>query len=164
MIDSLMRLETILRRGWWRRSVRSGVAWYALLAVALPGFASMRGLCCEPGMTKASGCCASAMKMPGMDSSEMKLMDGGAAVAADRWVAATATRCAPVSESEVPEFLIRSQGAFDGSVLLTQDLHSAVARDRDASTFSSVTSDLLLVEAAPPEIFFSRPSSTVLRI
>jgi hypothetical protein len=142
--------------------MRAGVAWFALLALALPGFAWVRGICCEPGLTKGSDCCASATKMPGMDSSQMESMTD-APVSADRSVAVTATRCAPVPGSEIPEFLVRSEGAFDGSPLLARDIHPLTS-NCGADLFSSVNSAVLLVEGTPPRILLSDPLSVVLRI
>src|SRR5277367_2222480 len=117
-------------------AVDAGVAWLALLALALPGFAAVPGLCCEPGLTKGSNCCASAMKMPGMDTSQMESsqMESmiSAAVTADHWIAFTAIQCAPSSDSEIPAFLVRSEGSFDGSLLLTRNVHPALARNWDA--------------------------------
>jgi hypothetical protein len=143
--------------------MRAGVAWFTLLALALPGFASVRGLCCEPGLTKGSGCCASAMKMPGMDSSQMASMNG-AADAADHSVVLTTTGCASVPDSEYPEFLVRSEGTFDESLLLTRDIHPALNSDWGANLFSSGTPALLLVEGKPLRILLSDQLSIVLRI
>ncbi len=132
-----MLFRSTLRRGnWLARSMRAGVAWFALLVLALPGFASVRAVCCEPEMAKGSDCCAAqlkpstmktaAMAMPGMDSSRMAAMTG-AAVVADSAIAITATDCGPASDSEVPAFVVRSEGAFDGSPLLTREIHSVLA-------------------------------------
>jgi len=150
------------------RSTRAGLAWLALLALALPGFASMRGLCCEPGLAKSSDCCATqlkttAMKMPGMDSSQMAGMESSA-VTADAWVAVTATRCAPGSDSEIPEFIVRSEGSFDARPLLHPGFHPALAWNWDAGISSSATSALPLVEGRPPRLLLSDPLSFVLRI
>ena len=140
--------------------MRTGMAWFALLALALPGFASVRGLCCEPGLTKGSDCCASAMKMPGMDSSQMESMDAPA----NDWVVITAIHCASAPDSEIPEFVVRSEGAFDGSPLLARNIHPALASNWSADLFSSFNPAVPLVEGAPPGLFLSPPSSTVLRI
>jgi hypothetical protein len=148
--------------------MRAGVAWFALLALALPGFASLRGLCCDPGLTESSDCCASAMKMPGMDSSQIESSQMEsvtvAALNADHWVALTATQCAPSSDSEILAFLVRSEGSFDGSLLFTRDVHPALARNWDADLFSGVTPALLLVDGTSPRISLSDPLSLVLRI
>jgi hypothetical protein len=158
-----MILRVTSRSGWRGRSMRAGVAWFALLALAVPGFASVRGLCCEPGLAKSTDCCASAMKMPGMDSSQMESMEGGA-VAADRWVAVASTQCAPVPDSQIPEVLVRSEGTFDGSLQPTRDIHPALALNGGANVFSFETAALLLVEETPPRALRSDPLSVVLRI
>jgi hypothetical protein len=166
MIEVMQR-EIPLRR-WWGRSTRTCVAWFAMLTLALPGFASVCGLCCEPGLAKGSDCCASemrtpGMKMPGMNSSQMESMNG-APLSANHWVAVTATRCAPDSDSEIPEFAVRSEGVFDGSFLLARDFHSAIAWNWGADLFSSVNSAVPLVEETPPRSLLSHPFSFVLRI
>jgi hypothetical protein len=53
----------------WVRWIRTGAVWLVLFALALPGFALARGICCEASSTRNSHCCASAMKsMTAMDS------------------------------------------------------------------------------------------------
>jgi hypothetical protein len=143
--------------------MRAGVAWFALLALALPGFAAMRGFCCEPGLTKGSDCCASAMKMPGMECSQME-STMGAAVSADHRVAITPTLCAPVPGSEFPGFLVQSEGTFDGRLLLTQDFHPWLTSNLDADLFSSGNAAVPLIEETPPRLLLSDPLSIVLRI
>ena len=144
--------------------MRVGVAWFALLALALPGFASVRRLCCGPGLTKSSDCCAAAMKMPEMNSSQMESMLGGGPATADHWVAVTATRCVPVPDSEIAEFLVRNEWTFDGSLLLTRDSPSALAWNWGLDLRSSETTAVLLVEGRPPRIPLSDPFPVVLRI
>jgi hypothetical protein len=150
------------------RLVRSGMVWVALLALALHGFASLRGLCCDPGATKGSDCCAAqvkttAMKMPGMNSSQMESMMG-AAFAADQSIAVTTSQCWPVSDSEVPQFLVRGESAFDGSPVLTRSDHDALVWNRGDGFSSSSTLALILVEGRPPRLFLPDSLPVVLRI
>jgi hypothetical protein len=166
-------MSILWRGGWLGRRMRAGVAWFALLGLALPGFASVRGLCCEPDLAKRTDCCATsmekrAMKMPGMDSSEMAAMMDTAR-AADSSVAnpslvVAATRCASVPSSESSEFFVQNEGAFDGSLLLTRDFHPALAWNLGAGESSSVTTALLLVEDTPPRLLLCDSLSLVLRI
>jgi hypothetical protein len=113
---------------------------------------------------KSSDCCASAMKVPGMDSSQMAAMNGRAAVTADHSVRVTAAQCAPAPDWAIPEFIVRSEGTFDGSPLLTRDFHPALAWNWCADLFSANTPLLLLVEETPPRLLLSDPLSLVLRI
>jgi len=157
-----------LRGGWSMRSLRSAMAWVALLALALPGFASLRGFCCGPGVTKGSDCCAAQMKtmamtMPGMESSHMDSMMG-AAVAADQSIAVTATQCSPVSDLEILQFLVRGERAFDESPVLTRGDHAVSVWNRGGGFSSSSSPALILVEGRPPRLFLPDSLPVVLRI
>jgi hypothetical protein len=156
------------RSSWWGRSTRACVAWLALLAVALPSFASVRGLCCEPGVTKSSDCCAAAINMPGMDSSRMNSSGmgsmAGVATEADHSVALTAVDCDPALESEIPAYLLRSEGNFDGSPLRTREIHSALVWNLTSDLSASGAPVFLLVEGRPPRISPLDPLTVILRI
>ncbi len=56
-------MARIFGAGWTRKAVGRGAVWLVLLAVALPGYAAVLGVCCQ---TKAAtgSCCAESMKMP----------------------------------------------------------------------------------------------------
>jgi hypothetical protein len=141
--------------------MRAGAAWFALLALALPGFASVRGLCCEPGLTKGSHCCVSAMKMAGMESSEMASMDGAPVV--DVGVAAIA-ECAMAPVGEVPVFVVRSKVSFERDLLPAQDRLPALARTRYAELSVAEASSSLFIYKTPPKLFLFDPLFVSLRI
>jgi hypothetical protein len=159
----VMRQTIPLRRDWTGRLMRACVAWLTLLAVALPGFAAVRGLCCEPGLKKNSDCCAAAMTMPGMDSSGMGSMVG-VGIDADYSALLTSTDCAPALESEIPAYLARSESGFDGTPLLTREIHCALVLNMSADASSSATFASVLVEGRPPRVSLPDSLSTILRI
>ena len=173
----MMRQEFPLRRGWWGRSMRAGAAWFALLALALPGFASVRGLCCEPDLTKGSGCCASemqmvGMKMAGMGESGMTSMDSAPVMNAapvidsrfldGRFAAFTECAMAPVGEG--PEFVVRSEVSFERDLLSAQDELPALAGTRYAELSVGAAPASFFVYRTPPELFLFDPLSVSLRI
>jgi hypothetical protein len=141
--------------------MRAVVAWFALLALALPGFASMRGLCCEPGLTNGPDCCVSAMKMAGMESSEMASMDS--APVTDVRVAAVA-QCAMAPVGEAPEFVVRSEVSFERDLLPAQGQLPALAGTRYAELSVAATSPSFFVYKTLPELFLFDPLSVSLRI
>jgi hypothetical protein len=143
--------------------MRAGVAWFALLALALPGVASVGGFCCEQGIAKIPDCCSSAMKMPGMDSPQMESMTSNV-VDADHSVAMTGTDCGPAPNSEVPTYLLRSEAAFDGSPSVVHGFDPVLASNWTAGMLSSAISGLSLVDEAPPRPLQSDPLFVVLRI
>ncbi len=141
--------------------MRAGVAGFALLAVVLPGFASVRGICCEPGLTKGSGCCVSAMKMAGMESSEMDSMDS--APVTDVRVAPVA-ECAMTPVGEAPEFVVRSEVSFERDLLPAQDQLPALAGTRPGELSFAAAPSLFFVYKTPPKLFLFDPLSVSLRI
>ena len=166
-----MPLRFISRGGWWGRSMRAGVAWFALLALALPGVASVRGLCCEPGLTKGSGCCVSWMKMAAMGESGMTSMDAApvmdgalvmnAAAVNGRFAAITECAMAPVGGG--PEFVVRSEVSFERDLLTAQDQLPALAGIRYAE-LSAVAAPPSFIYKTPPKLFLFDPLSVSLRI
>jgi hypothetical protein len=147
--------------------MRTGAAWFALLALALPGFASVRGLCCEPGLTKGSGCCVSAMKMVGMGESGMASMGGapvmdGAPVIDVRVAAVAECAMAPVGEG--PEFVVRSKISFERDLLPARDQLPALAGTRFAGLSVAATPPSFFVFKTPPTLFLFDPLSVSLRI
>ncbi len=156
-----------LRGGWLDRSMRSarcGMVWVALLALALPGFASLRGLCCEPGLTKGSDCCAASMKMPGMDSSQMESMMGAAVVESSHRVFAAVAECAMAPVGEAPEFVVRNEGAFERDLASAQGQLAALTGTRHAELSAASTMPSFFVYKTPPGLFLSDPLFVVLRV
>jgi hypothetical protein len=146
--------------------MRTGTAWFALLALALPGFASVRGLCCERGLTKGSGCCASAMKMAGMSSSTMASMNNAPAVDTrffDGRFAAIA-ECAMEPVGEGPEFVVRSEVFFERDLLPAQDKVPVLAGTHYAELSVAAASPSFFVYKTPPELFLFDQLSVSLRI
>ena len=151
------------RAGW--RATRVIIAWFALLALALPGFASVRGLCCNAGMAKITDCCAAltkstAMKMPGMDSSQMESMTGNPVM--DVGVAA-ADACAMVPADDAPEFIVRSESSVERDLLPGQNQLPALAGTRGEELVVAA-SPSFFVYKTPPKLFFFDPLSVSLRI
>jgi hypothetical protein len=101
--------------------------------------------------------------MPGMNSSQMESMMRDA-VNADHSVEMTATDCSPALNSELPEFLVRNEGSFDGSLLAARKINSALVWNLETEASASATSALLLVEGRPPRISLSDPLFFILRI
>ena len=151
--------------------MRAGVAWFALLALALPGFASVRGLCCEPGLTKGSGCCVSAMKMAGMGESKMASMDGAPVMNAapvidsrffdGRFAAVAECAMAPVGEG--PEFVVRSEVSFERDLLPALDQLPALAGTRYAELSAAAPPSFFICKT-PPKLFLFDPLLVSLRI
>jgi hypothetical protein len=146
--------------------MRVGAAWFALLALALPGFASVSGLCCETRLTKGSGCCPSAMKMARMGASAMASMDS-APVIDSRFlyarVAATA-ECAMAPVGDGPEFVVRSEVSFERDLLSAQDELPALAGTRYAELSVGAAPASFFVYRTPPKLFLFDPLSVSLRI
>jgi hypothetical protein len=161
-----MPLRFISRGGWWGRTMRAGVAWFALLVLALPGFDSVRGLCCEPGLTKGSGCCVSAMKMAGMGESKMASMDGAPVMSGapvDGRVAAIA-ECAMTPVGEGPEFVVRSEVSFERDLLPVRDQLPALAGTRCAELSGVAAPPWFFICNAPPKLFLFDPLLVSLQI
>lgn len=145
--------------------MRAGVAWFVLLTLALPGFASVRGLCCEPAVTKGSGCCASemqmvGMKMAGMGESKVASMDSAPAM--NGFAAIAECAMAPVSEG--PEFVVRSEVSFERDLEPAQDQPPALAGTRYAEFFAATGSPSFFIYKIPPGLFLFDPLSVSLRI
>lgn len=136
--------------------MRVGAAWFALLALALPGFASVRGLCCEAELTKSSDCCASAMKMPGMDGMEMAASGDGLRAASPP------EQCSVRQGTEVLEFVVPDAGIGDSRAVLTIEDHPAVT-NRSAEISLSEDVDFFL-DRNPPGSFLTDPLTVLLRI
>ena len=145
--------------------MRAGVAWFALLALALPGFASVRGLCCEPRLTNGSGCCPSAMKMTGMGESGTASMNSAPVIESrffeGRFAAIAECAMAPVGEG--PEFVVRSEVSFERDLLPAQDQLPALAGIPYAELSASAPPSFFVYKT-PPKLFRFDPLSVSLRI
>jgi hypothetical protein len=152
--------------------MRAGVAWFALLVLALPGFDSVRGLCCEPGLTKGSGCCVSAMKMAGMGESKMASMDGAPVMNAapvidsrvfdGRFAAVAECAMAPIGEG--PEFVVRSEVSFERDLLPALDHLPALAGSRYGELSGVAAPPWFFICNAPPKLFLFDPLLVSLQI
>jgi len=140
--------------------MRAGAAWFALLVVSLPGFASVRGLCCGAGMAKASGCCAAAMTMPGMDASPMVAMKSDGA---DSSFAAVA-ECAMGPVREAPEFVVRSEVSFEQDLLAAQGQLPALAAMQYTELSAAAAPPSFFIYKTPPKFLLFDPISVSLRI
>jgi hypothetical protein len=141
--------------------MRAGAAWFALLALALSGFASVRGLCCKSGLTKGPDCCVAAMKMAGMESSEMASMDGAPVV--DVRVAAVA-ECAMAPVGESPVFVVRSEVSLERDLLPAQDRLPALAGIRYVEPSAAASPPSFFLYKTPPKLLLFDPLSVSLRI
>jgi hypothetical protein len=144
-------------------SLRESAVWLLLLTLALPGFASLRGLCCESRVAKSADCCASAMKMVGTGSPEMVSMTG-AAIMNHRPVATAGAECEMAPVREVPALVVRSESSLEPDLSPSQDLPSALAIRMHSELSVAVSPLLIRVRKTPPESFLFDPLSISFRV
>lgn len=148
-----MRAELLMRK------VRMGAVWLVLLALALPGFASVRGICCAPeGVQDRPDCCAASDKgldkVPGLATMAMASMAGsGLRVVAE---------CAPVPVAEVPEYVVQSERLAEQGPLAAPGRISATFGE--AERLSDEASRYFKMDRMPPGISSFDPLSIALRI
>lgn len=141
---------------------RKSMIWTVLLALLAPGMALAGVACCDAGQTKSAECCTQAMKMPGMNATQMKAISSTPDMDGQRFCA-SARPCSPVPESEVVEVALPIAGSVDGKIRLASDHYPAFATP-DAATSSSDATPLFLVDGTRPKILLSDRLPIILRI
>ncbi len=164
-----MRRETRLGRKALPGCIRASVAWLVLLALALPGYASVRGLCCAPeGVQDRPDCCSASIgdsgNMPGMESSATRSTAALSTAANAGSGLRVIAECAPVPAAEGPESVVQGERFLNQKLLPARGNVFGPGWNREAEVRSGRPLSSSNMDRTPPGGSSFDPLSIALRI